>query len=95
MFCRNCGKPIEDGAKFCVHCGAPVSQAAEQAPPRKEKKRGLSTGARVAILAAVCVVLFAGGWLLASILGNRDPADPVKQPSVEENRETQPAEEQP
>lgn len=95
MFCRNCGKPIEDGAKFCVHCGAPVSQAAEQAPPRKEKKRGLSTGARVAILAAVCVVLFAGGWLLASTLGNRDSADPVKQPSVEENRETQPAEEQP
>lgn len=95
MFCRNCGKPIEDGAKFCVHCGAPVSQAAEQAPPRKEKKRGLSTGARGAILAAVCVVLFAGGWLLASTLGNRDPADPVKQPSVEENRETQPAVEQP
>lgn len=94
MFCGNCGKPIEDGAKFCVHCGAPVSQTAEQAPPRKEKKRGLSTGARVAILAAVCVVLVAGGWLLASTLGNRDPADPVKQPSVEENRETQPAEEQ-
>ena len=22
MFCRKCGKPIPDGAKFCPYCGA-------------------------------------------------------------------------
>ena len=27
MFCPNCGKGIEDGAKFCPYCGKAVSQA--------------------------------------------------------------------
>ena len=26
MFCRKCGTPIENGAKFCNKCGAPVAQ---------------------------------------------------------------------
>lgn len=25
MFCSECGKQIEDSAKFCRHCGAPIS----------------------------------------------------------------------
>lgn len=24
MFCANCGKPIEDDARFCEFCGTPV-----------------------------------------------------------------------
>ncbi|MCQ2530398.1 MAG: Ltp family lipoprotein [Lachnospiraceae bacterium] len=24
MFCTNCGKPLEEGARFCSNCGAPV-----------------------------------------------------------------------
>lgn len=24
MFCSNCGKPIEDDARFCEFCGTPV-----------------------------------------------------------------------
>lgn len=26
MFCPNCGKPLEEGAKFCSHCGSPAPQ---------------------------------------------------------------------
>lgn len=28
MYCINCGKQIEDGARFCEHCGAPVKGGA-------------------------------------------------------------------
>lgn len=31
MFCRNCGKPIDDNAKFCPECGAATSDQAAQA----------------------------------------------------------------
>ena len=29
MFCPNCGKEIEDGAKFCSECGAALNSEAE------------------------------------------------------------------
>lgn len=34
MFCPNCGKPLDEGAKFCSNCGAPVPEApkAPEAP---------------------------------------------------------------
>ncbi|HAL59366.1 MAG TPA: zinc ribbon domain-containing protein, partial [Sarcina sp.] len=33
--CANCGKEIDEGAKFCTNCGAPVQhmQAPAQAEP--------------------------------------------------------------
>lgn len=30
MFCGNCGREIEDGARFCTYCGTPVEQNASQ-----------------------------------------------------------------
>ena len=47
MFCKNCGKEIEPGAKFCKECGAPVEAPAQpqagpeiipEAKPKKAKK---------------------------------------------------------
>lgn len=47
MFCINCGKEIETGAKFCKECGAPVEAPAQpqawpeiipEAKPKKVKK---------------------------------------------------------
>ncbi len=34
MFCRNCGKEIEDGATFCPECGASQQQP-QSAPPQQ------------------------------------------------------------
>lgn len=31
MFCKNCGKEIDDGAKFCPSCGASVEGTASDA----------------------------------------------------------------
>ena len=49
MFCKNCGAPIEDGAKFCESCGSvvineqtnPVTPESQEVnpSPKKEKKK--------------------------------------------------------
>ena len=31
MFCRNCGKPVKDGASFCGSCGEPIPKKPETA----------------------------------------------------------------
>lgn len=38
MFCPNCGKPLDEGAKFCSNCGAPVPQEVpvNEVPPTPE-----------------------------------------------------------
>ncbi|MCD7812270.1 MAG: zinc ribbon domain-containing protein [Ruminococcus sp.] len=33
MFCKNCGKPLKEGAQFCNECGAKVTQTTQTAPP--------------------------------------------------------------
>lgn len=38
MFCKNCGKPVEENAAVCGHCGTPVKQASA---PRKEEKESV------------------------------------------------------
>lgn len=30
MFCKNCGKEIDDNATVCVHCGVPTANAQQQ-----------------------------------------------------------------
>lgn len=34
MFCRNCGKPIDDEVMFCPACGSPTTEGND----KKEKK---------------------------------------------------------
>ena len=36
MFCPNCGKEIEDGAKFCGECGAAIEASAAEVVPSSE-----------------------------------------------------------
>ncbi len=44
MYCKNCGQPLSDGARFCENCGSPVDgetavkQEASAAPAEAEKK---------------------------------------------------------
>jgi len=38
MFCNQCGKEIDEGARFCNHCGASLEKiVVEQAPKKKRK----------------------------------------------------------
>ena len=38
MFCKNCGKEIEDGAKFCPECGTAVEAGAQAAASAESPK---------------------------------------------------------
>lgn len=46
MFCRNCGKEIDDKAVFCVHCGVAVTPvaapSAASAPADKKAVNGFA-----------------------------------------------------
>ncbi len=33
MFCKNCGKEIDDKATVCIHCGVPTANAQQQQQP--------------------------------------------------------------
>lgn len=66
MFCRYCGKELEDEAQVCSECGQPVEMLpqqetpAEQAMPEKPKGKGKLIAAicvAVAALAALAVLL--------------------------------------
>ena len=74
MFCINCGKQLDEDAKFCTACGTPTACADDASPssvapqsPRASK--GLSTGAIIGIIVGavaivtivVCAVLFLTG----------------------------------
>lgn len=37
MFCRNCGKEIDDGARFCTHCGTSVSAGTAPVQPQYQQ----------------------------------------------------------
>jgi uncharacterized membrane protein YvbJ len=44
MFCKNCGKQIEEGSKFCKECGATVSRSSgdEESMLTEKEKVSLS-----------------------------------------------------
>ena len=57
--CQNCGAPIPQGAKFCVRCGKTVESPA--ASPVDAKNGKPSSAKRVVLLAALGLVIAAGG----------------------------------
>lgn len=63
MFCRNCGKKLDEGARFCNGCGCSVSDAAAPIVPScksRNKKRTLIVMGVVAVLLVGGIVLGAG-----------------------------------
>lgn len=44
MFCRNCGKQIDDNAKFCPECGASTSTQTDEFQPTVTHTNGTVQG---------------------------------------------------
>ena len=67
MFCKNCGKEIDDKAVVCVHCGVATEGAATAAAPVEDKK------VNALGIAGVIVSFFSLGlgiyFCIASIVG--------------------------
>lgn len=58
MFCKNCGKEIENGAKFCPHCGTSqgLSQHVVEPVPVKDVKNGKKDNTRNGLKTAKLVI---------------------------------------
>lgn len=72
--CQNCGAPIPQGAKFCVRCGKTVENPA--ASPVDAKNGKPSSAKRIVLLAALGLVIAAGGCFgVKTLLELRDEKD--------------------
>ena len=54
MYCRNCGKQIDDGVSFCPECGAKVGAPAEQTQNDTPRVYCKNCGREVAANATLC-----------------------------------------
>ena len=61
MFCRKCGKPIPDGAKFCPYCGA--DQNYKEVYTRKKVDYNASKYSRTLALIFACIGFVAIGGI--------------------------------
>jgi hypothetical protein len=43
MFCKNCGKEVEEGSKFCTSCGAQMAIQSQAAVQSAEVNSGITT----------------------------------------------------
>lgn len=71
MFCKNCGKEIDDNAVVCVHCGVATDVATTSAVKKKVNGMGIA-GFVVSLLSLwlgvyFCIVSIVG--LVLSIVG--------------------------
>jgi len=65
MYCRKCGKQIDDNADICIHCGKPTK---EQATPKDPNSSLSSRDVKILLIAGICfVVMFviAMMWVFA------------------------------
>ncbi len=85
MFCKNCGAPVPEDAKFCIHCGRSVqpggsqAQQSQSAAPGEAKRAPARSGrnGRIILLSVLIPVILAL-TVLATVLVMRmldKPAD--------------------
>ena len=94
MFCKNCGKEINEGTKFCNHCGAsqeattPQPTVANNTEPMTAPKKNNTL--KMVIIAAVVVVCFAiGSFVIApSLSKDNDESKPANNVSQSQNDNT-------
>ena len=62
MFCKYCGKELDDDAKFCKYCGK-IVRGEVQTEDRKNSAKGLSIGGFVVAVVALVCSLFPRGLI--------------------------------
>lgn len=62
MFCKHCGKEIDDNAFVCIHCGSLVKEITTEKPDYEKKTNGM------AIAGFVCSFFIPLlGWIFGGI----------------------------
>lgn len=66
MFCPECGKKNEEGAKFCEFCGAKIAEEAKVVLPKEHKKpMKKKTKIIIAVVSVLVIIFGVGGFILA------------------------------
>lgn len=66
MFCKRCGKEIENDVAFCEHCGCPTAESADvPAAPAKQPADGLGIASMV--LGIISLVSFGSAFVLGVV----------------------------
>ena len=75
MFCQNCGKQVENDAKFCEFCGSTLKkeQASQNAEPKKKSSAPLIIG-----LVTTFLVIAIAAVVLIIVFVNKDDKKPDK-----------------
>ena len=72
MFCEKCGKKLEDGVKFCPSCGKRIEIPENQTDTvydqlEKSKKSRKKSKLPLVLIAALAIILLAGGILYGTV----------------------------
>lgn len=84
MFCPNCGKEVNEDARFCPHCGETTAAPKQKNPFRKEtstgdssssagKSKSVSRNKLLGIIAAVLAVIIAAVVVMLVIVNRPKP----------------------
>ena len=65
-FCRECGKPLVEGAPFCAFCGARDSIGEAKATRKKDRAYGIKGAVLALVLSIVCFVCMVLGTVFSS-----------------------------
>ena len=92
MFCSQCGKQMQDGAKFCASCGTSLQGGAA---PAQQPKSG--AGLKLVVAGLVVAAAAAGGYaMLAPAPVEKTPAiSPAPQTATPEPKPSEPVAEKP
>lgn len=71
MYCGNCGKEMEQTAKFCPHCGAENPNLQAETPADRPQAAAAEGNHRKVGIAAVAVIAAAVILLMVNLLGGR------------------------
>ena len=77
MFCENCGKKLNDDAKFCPQCGKPTGRSGEVRV--EEPKPDYKKTVRIIVLLLLLAVIVAGGVTLFKADRNADAKNEAAQ----------------
>lgn len=83
MYCRKCGAPLKENARFCHRCGTQVVTYISASPPRTASKKLVSTPEIVLIAAVIATVIVVAGVFVVLTLNpvissQENPANQTK-----------------